>query len=370
MSLDIEKMTFELKVNKRISETADTVSLIFDIPNDLKKQFQFTPAQFLTLFLPIDGQYLPRSYSISSAPPMEPELKVTIKRVSGGRGSNYILDHIKEGDKVRVSPPAGAFFKPLPDSCKHVLLFAAGSGITPIFSIFKTALLTMPQTKVTLVFSNRFEDQIIYGREIESWQQRFASRAKVIHVISQPKPTWAGYRGRCDDINTPKLLNSLETLGPETQVYLCGPVAFMDNIRVHCLSRGVPATHVHSESFITTHSVAPESTGDDGRIYIGDTQVSPVGAQADLEIRLGREVFKAKINKDQTVIEALIEAGANPPYSCLEGNCMACIGKVIKGRVYQPDPGILSDDNFANRETLTCQSRPASAHILIDYDAI
>lgn len=380
MTYDLQLMTTPLVISRKILETPEAVSLVFSIPKDLESKFKFSAGQFLTLFLPVEEGFLPRSYSISSSPLVDSELKVTIKRVPGGRGSNYICDHLKEGDTVRVSPPAGHFFKPPADSTpRHFMLFAAGSGITPIFSIMKTVLTINSKHTVTMVYANRHPDQIIYRDELDSWTKKYADRLKVVHIFSQPKGPCFGLEGRCEGDLLKGLISDhfTKTDIKNTEVYMCGPTSFMNNIREEFLSAGLRTEQVHEEAFTSSPNAIPadqnpknEYTLEDGpetRIFIGDDV--HLSTPEEVIAVIGRKEFRAPIKPGQTIIEALIAADANPPYSCLEGACMACMAKVCEGRVYQDDPGILSEENIEVRETLTCQARPVTRIVRVDYDS-
>lgn len=378
MSFDLEKLTHPLKVSHRIPETSDSVSLVFQVPPELEKNFRFGPGQFLTLFLNVDGEILPRSYSLCSSPAVDRELKLTVKRVPGGKGSNYILDRVRVGDVIRVTPPAGHFYRPpITIGPHHWVLAAAGSGITPIYSILKTVLMSEPQSKVSLIFANRSPDLVIYARELESWQQRFSDRLQVLHIFSKPPAGWSGYKGRCEGEQLETLLNrALPKEKQKCEAYLCGPDGFMKNVKVGLQAHGLTEAQIHIESFTTTTTAASSATtqaeGDvpSTRVYIGDENAPSLVGDADVQITLGGETLSLKVPKDKSILETLIETGANPPYSCLDGNCMACVAKVKKGRVYQNDPGILLDENMAAKETLSCQARPASAQIHLDYDTL
>ncbi len=373
MSYDLNQLTKPLKISARKEETSEAVSLTFEIPEGHEKEFRFQPGQFVTLFLPIDGEILPRSYSICSSPAIDRELKITIKRVPGGRGSNYICDHLKVGDSVRVSPPSGRFFQP-PKAVAphHYLLAAAGSGITPIYSIMKTVLMTDPTAKVTLLFGNRNENSIIYATELKSWQTRMGERLTIHHVLTQPPSGWSGYSGRIEGtLLTGLLLQSLPTNKAQVEAYVCGPTGFMAEVVANLKARGVTDAQIHQESFVTTTQSASERPMDDSSAtYIGDEKAPWNGGLASVEVILSGETIQLSVAKDKTILESLIENGSNPPYSCLEGNCMACMAKVRAGRVVQRDPGILLDENIASGDVLTCQARPASNHIKIDYDSI
>lgn len=382
MSYDLSKLTTPLQVSHRIPETSDAVSLVFSVPKEKEREFRFGPGQFLTLFLEIDGEVLPRSYSICSSPLVERELKITVKRVPGGKGSNFILDQIRVGDLIRCSPPSGHFFRPpASQGPHHWVLAAAGSGITPIYSIMKTVLLSEPNARITLLFCNRSPDLVIYAKELAGWADRHKDKLNVIHVMSKPPAGWTGLKGRFEGELLNQILDKvLAERNLPVESYLCGPDQFMQNIKTGLLERGVEPEQVHIESFTIANpgqsqaASANESSGpDDGpatRVYIGDESAPRLVGNANLKVQLGGEELNLTLRPDQNVLEAIIEAGGSPPYSCLEGNCMACMGKVKSGRVYQDDPGILLEDNIANRETLTCQAKAASQDIHIDYDSI
>lgn len=373
MSYDLNTLTRNLKVSQRIEETKDAVSLAFEIPAEHAKEFRFQPGQFVTLFLQFGEEVVPRSYSICSSPAVDRELKVTIKRVPGGRGSNYICDKIKVGDFVRVSPPSGRFYQPpKTEGPHHYLLAAAGSGITPIFSILKTVLLTEPNSKVVLLYGNRKYESIIYRKELEQWHERMGERLIIHHVLSQPPSDWNGFTGRCEgELLQGLLLQSIPKNYDSVEAYVCGPTAFMANIVEGLKGRGLKEVQIHQESFVTATQVNSNTAADDaGATYIGDAQAPWGGNIAEVEVLLSGETIHLKVTADQTILEGLIAEGANPPYSCLEGNCMACVAKVRSGRVMQRDPGILLDENIAAGEVLTCQARPAANQIKIDYDSI
>lgn len=373
MKYDLEKLTKTLKVIKRIQETSEAISLVFEIPKGQEREFRFGPGQFLTLFLEIDGEVLPRSYSISSSPAVDKELKVTVKRVKGGKGSNFIFEQIKEGQNVRVAPPAGTFYRPpRSDGPHHWLLVAAGSGITPVYSILKTVLLSEPGSQVDLIFANRNQASIIYAGELEQWTKKLNGRLRIHHVLSQPEAGWDGHTGRCDERLIGQLLReSLPAKLNQVEAYLCGPTPFMNSFSEALRNQGLASEQIHVEAFNAAQTTTVSEPLPEGAVLIGPDEYQPwSGEQAKLKVTLNCDDLELNVARGQTVLEALIELGANPPYSCLEGNCMACIGKVKAGKVQQNDPGILLDENMAAGETLTCQARPASAQIHITYDEI
>ncbi|MBX7231364.1 MAG: ferredoxin--NADP reductase [Bdellovibrionales bacterium] len=390
MNYDLNRLTFPLSISKRFLETSDAVSLTLQVPDEHKNKFRFLPGQFVTLFLDVDGEVLPRSYSIASSPLVDKELKITIKKVINGKGSNYIFNHLKEGHSIRVSPPSGHFYHPqLENVPTHYVLFAGGSGITPLFSILKTVLMSEPEAVVSLVYANKNSLNIIYKSELIEWENKFPSRFKIHHVFSKPNEGDLGHKGRCEGFllqqlwmevkKTPFLTSS----GPiQFEFYLCGPDGFMENIHEELKRQGCSEAQIHRESFTTTvvktesmdplvsSSEGQEVSDDENSVLIGDTSAGRVKGPHQLTVTLGGEILNLSVNENQTVLEALIEAEANPPYSCLEGNCMACVGRVLEGRVFQKEPGILLDENIAAGEALTCKAFPYSKFVHIDYDSV
>jgi ring-1,2-phenylacetyl-CoA epoxidase subunit PaaE len=369
MSLTVEQLAKPLKVKERIQETAESVSLALEIPADLKSRYHYQAGQFVTFFLTVGGEQIARSYSLSSSPLADQDFKITVKKVLGGRGSCYLCDHVKAGDTLLTTPPAGNFFKPaLEPKGLHYYLFAAGSGITPVYSIMKTVLSASPLNHVTLVYGNRSENAIIYQKEIEQWAQKHPAQLDVIHVLSKPSFEWPGRRGRIDRAFLHELLQ-MPASGPAArEYYLCGPIEFMHVVRNALLEYGIQKDLVKEENFgVAVHKPAGPSVKDNWTLIGPDAEVE---ASEKIIAEINGEIFEVPAVAGKSVLETLLESGAQPPYSCMDGACMACLAKVQQGRVYQEDPGILSEDNIANCESLTCQAKPLSRIVKISYDNI
>ena len=368
MSLTVEQLAKPLKVKDRIQETPESVTLVLEIPADLKSKYNYQAGQFVTFFLNVKGEQIARSYSLASSPVTDSDFRITVKKVTGGRGSNFLCDDVKSGDTLMTTPPAGTFFRPsLEPKGMHYFLFAAGSGITPVYSIMKTVLSASPLNHVTLIFGNRTEEAIIYKREIEEWAQKYPTRLDVVHVLSKPSFDWPGRRGRIDRTFLHELL-AMPHSGPLTrEYYLCGPIEFMHVVRNSLLEYGIKKDLVKEESFgVEAHKPSPAVN--EGWTFIGPATEVEVPEKIIAEIN--GETFEIAATEGKSILESLIEHGAQPPYSCMDGACMACLAKIQQGRVYQEDPGILSEDNIANHETLTCQAKPLSRIIKITYDNI
>lgn len=366
MSLSPDQLAKPLKILKRIQETPDAVSLVLEIPDALKKQFHYQAGQFVTFFMTINGERLNRSYSLSSSPLTDSEFKVTVKKVEGGRGSTFLCEQVKEGDTLLTTPPAGHFFKPsLESRGTHYFLFAAGSGITPVYSVLKTVLKASALNHVTLVFCNRNEASIIYRKEIDQWAKEYPTRLDVVHVLSKPAVDWTGHTGRISRELVAELVE-MPTGGPvHREYYLCGPTDFMNVVKLALMEHGVQKELIRIEDFAQDlHK--PGVKTDDSWTLIGPGPKSEVPEKIIAE--LNGEVIEVAAKQGTSILETLLEAGHQPPYSCMDGACMACLGKIQEGRVYQEDPGILTDDNIKNCESLTCQAKPLSRIVKVSYD--
>ncbi|NQZ02444.1 MAG: ferredoxin--NADP reductase [Bdellovibrionales bacterium] len=366
-----DKLTIPLKVAEKIQETPDAYSFRFDIPADQKGKFQYRAGQFVTLFLSVGDKHIRRSYSLCTSPSHDSHFQITVKQVEGGLGSNYLANQINSGDSIYVTPPQGTFFQQLErGQDAQYFFFAAGSGITPVFSIMKETLTTDPSAKAFLLFANRDEDHIIYKDLLAEIQQKFGDRLTLEHQLSQPKQP-SDNAGRCDETRVKKFLEAHKT-SDNVQAYLCGPDGFMDCSASALKQFGVSEDRIRTESFVTVipaEAAATESAPAeelDG-VVIGDLS-APTTKPSKIKAIINGQSVEVDVDPEISILESLINAGQNPPYSCMDGACMACMAKVTSGKVVQDDHGILTDENVEAAETLTCQARPASDNIVIDYD--
>lgn len=379
MTAAIDRLTKPLKVVKKIRETEDACSIVLEIPREYATDFVYRPGQFVTLFLNVNGEDLRRSYSLCTSPFHDTDFRITVKKVAGGRGSTYLVDRLREGDILHVTPPSGHFFTP-PKELKgqHYVLFAAGSGITPVFSILKSMLKVQDQNQVTLVYCNRDEASIIYRQDLNHWLSQFPKRLQIHHVLSS-------LGGRLDHEKMQHLWNDIQSQsGLNKEFYLCGPVPFMTLVSDFLHKQNVSKDRIHIESFgempimkkieEASSTPVPGSGGSSdveeniaGRVYIGAATV-PGDSPVTLFAKCNGEDLEVKANPKASLLETLLEAGHNPPYSCMDGACMACMAKLVEGRVYQNDPGILTEENIERGEILTCQARALSKKVKIDYD--
>ncbi|MDP1813645.1 MAG: FAD-binding oxidoreductase, partial [Leadbetterella sp.] len=230
-------------------ETNDCVSIAFDIPASIKNNFQFTQGQHLTLKTKINGEEIRRSYSISSSP-FDNEIRVAIKKVPNGIFSTYANEQLRKGDIIEVMPPSGKFFTPLDAaSAKQYIAFAAGSGITPIFSIIKTTLLTEPKSSFTLVYGNKNRHSIIFKEALEALKNKFMGRLSIVYILSREKTDASIHFGRIDSEKCEAVCELLIDPKKAAAIFLCGPETMIFDVKNVLQKIGVDEKNIHFELF-------------------------------------------------------------------------------------------------------------------------
>ncbi|MCU1642704.1 MAG: ferredoxin--NADP reductase [Nocardia sp.] len=347
----------QIKVREVISETADAVSLVFDIPEDLGRRFAYSPGQFLTLQVPSERTgSVARCYSLSSSPHCDDHPAVTVKRTADGYASNWLCDNIAAGSLLTVLEPAGNF---VPRSWnRDLLLCAAGSGITPIMSILKSAL-TVGRSKVVVLYANRDRQSIIFARQLQQLAQRYPRRLTVQHWLESERglpdaralATWARpYRNY--------------------EVYLCGPAGFALVTKQGLAQLRIPERAIRQEEYrsltenpfeqpipvvasaLTAIPVAARSPGDTPTV-----QVDIDGATHTLPWPRGKKL-----------LDVLLDHGIDAPYVCRESACGTCVCRVERGRTRMLMNEALIDEELAMGLTLACQTLPESDDLHITFD--
>ncbi|MBF6079539.1 ferredoxin--NADP reductase [Nocardia beijingensis] len=344
-SATINSRGSRVRVLEVVEETADARSFVIE-PLDGGK-VGYRAGQFLTVRVPEIGTGSARCYSLSSSPHSDAAMKFTVKRVEGGHGSNWLCDTVSAGDELEVLPPAGTFVPASLDEL--VVLVAGGSGITPVIAIAKSILFA-GTGDVVLIYANRDQDSVIFARELRELEQRFADRLSVLHVLESVQ----GYPTR-------RTLSLLLRPLLDRSVYICGPTPLMDLTAEVCAAEGFPASRVHSERFLSLQSDPfTVQDGADGRNTGGEVvcqvRVSIDGTERHVPWTEGRKL-----------LDALLDAGVEAPYSCREGACSACVCALTEGRVDLARNEILTEDDLAEGYILACQAEPVSDEIAIEY---
>jgi ferredoxin-NADP reductase len=328
-----------LEVVAVVDETADTRSFVLGIPPALEATFDYAPGQFCTFRATVDGESVVRCYSMSSAPDVGDPFTTTVKRVVGGRMSNWMNDTLAPGSTIEVMRPTGLFVQR--DHDVPLVAFAGGSGITPVISIVKSAL-AKTDRPILLVYANRDADSVIFAAELERLRAAYGDRLEVHHHLDDQ-------RGLLDA----EACAVLAAERAHADFYLCGPGAYMDTVEAGLTKVGVAPEQRFIEQF-----VVPEA--------------APIEAETptpdELVIKLDRRKHTIRYVAGDTVLEAARRGGLRPPYSCEAGNCATCMAHVDKGSVTMRVNNALADDELAGGWVLTCQSIPTSAELLVSYD--
>lgn len=344
----------EVTVRRVVDETADSASFVLGVPDDLREEFRYEAGQFCRFRAAIDGEAHERCYSMSSAPAVDDELQVTVKRVAEGLVSNWFLDHVGEGSVLEVTPPAGLF--QLDDAPDDLLLLAAGSGITPIFSILKQSLATTGR-RARLLYANRDLDAVIFRAAIDRIAEGHPDRVSVVHHLDAD-------RGVVDAEAVDRFLQGVDPLA--TTCFVCGPTPFMDLIEAALVRHRVPADRIHIERFTPEHT-NDESASPGTTRRVGGEDVGGPDQACMLTIDLDGRTATTEHRPGTTILQAARQAGLAPPFSCEAGNCATCIAKLIEGTAAMRANNVLEADEVADGWLLTCQAVPTAPQVHVIY---
>ncbi len=347
-----------LKVSDIIRETVDAVSVAFDVPADLKQEYQHKHGQYLTLKFNIKGEELRRSYSICSSPVAESELRVAIKKVKDGKVSSYINDSLKVGDVIEVMTPMGTFYTEMnPSHKKKYILFAGGSGITPMFSILKTVLKAEPLSSIILFYGNNDEASIIFQKQIEVLAIANSDRLNVVHVLNIPPanhpPLLQGLMSKEKNIS---LIQNYVDQQDNNEYFICGPGPMMENVVAALKELKINEEQIHIEYF--TSPVNPED-------------VKPIENEvkgASATIIIDGDEHTVVMEENESVLEAALRIGLDAPFACQGGSCCTCRALLEDGKVEMTVNYALSASEVKQGYILTCQSHPTTPSVKVNYD--
>jgi ring-1,2-phenylacetyl-CoA epoxidase subunit PaaE len=353
-----------LNISEVRRETADCVSVKFNIPPGLLKDFTFKQGQSLTMRTMLNGEEVRRTYSICSSP-LENEWRVAIKKVEGGLFSTYANETLRAGDTLEVMEPVGNFYTELnPANKKRYLAFAAGSGITPVLSIIKTTLATEPHSRFTLVYGNRSRSSIIFLEELEGLKNKYIDRFTLLHILSRERTETPVNSGRVDTGKLQKL-DSLLNYHDVDEFFICGPEELIFCIKGWLEARGTDRKKIHFELFTSPgqkeKSFATRSTGD---LQTAKGPASRITLKLD-----GRYFdFDLPLSSETTILDAALQKGADLPYACKGGMCCTCKAKILEGEVSMDVHWGLEEEEIEKGFVLTCQSHPKTEKVLLDFD--
>ena len=350
-----------LAVNDLRREAPDAVSLTFAIPKELADDYRFTPGQYLTLRVTMDGEEVRRSYSICSGPD-DGELRIAVKKVDGGAFSSWAADELKCDDQLEVMTPTGRFgVAHVPDQARIHVGFAAGSGITPILSIARGVLAREPNSRFFLFYGNRSTSGMLFREALEELKDRFMQRFSVFHVISGEEQDIPILHGRLDGEKVRVLLRSLVPASSVDHVFICGPAGMSEDVEATCREIGIAGDRIHVERFVSEFGGKPRP-----RKVIPAS--APPKALAALVIDGKRR--EVPVAEDESILDAALRAGMELPFACKGGMCSTCRAKLVEGDAQMEVNYSLEPWELKAGFILTCQARPLSDKVVVDYDHV
>jgi ring-1,2-phenylacetyl-CoA epoxidase subunit PaaE len=352
----------DITLSEVYKETEDTTVLAFDVPQQLREEFNYRQGQFLTLRAMINDEDVRRSYSLCSSP-LDEEWKVAVKEIFEGKFSTYVNRELKAGDTLKVAAPSGDFGIEcaLESEAKNYVAFAAGSGITPMLSIIKTHLKREPNAKFKLFYLNRTVKSIIFKEEIEALKNKYLSRFEVFYFLSREHRDIPLFNGRFDKEKLQKLTQTLINAPHTDDAFICGPEEMIFLIRDELVAAGMKKENVHFELFVSGLS-------DEDKARAAAALQKKVDG-VDVTIIDGSKEFHFVLDENfDNVLDGAIAAGADLPYACKGGVCSTCKCKVEEGSVEMKVNYALTDDEVDKGYVLSCVSVPTSKKLVVNYD--
>ncbi|MDT8415579.1 MAG: ferredoxin--NADP reductase [Flavobacteriaceae bacterium] len=341
-----------LTIQRIVKVASKAVAISFDLPASLSDKYNFVPGQYITLKTQIDGKEVRRAYSICSVPQKEP-LTVAVKEIPNGTFSAYANQQLQVGGSLEVAEPEGRF-QLIAEEGKSYLAFAAGSGITPILSMIKAVLSSTQTSRFVLVYGNKSPDDTMFLDTLQKLQTDYPERFFIQWIFSQTQTTDSLF-GRIEASIVNLIVKNKYKDTDFAGYYLCGPEAMIDEVRNTLIEQKIAKDKIHFELF-TSAASTPDS--------------APSKGMTQLTILLDDETFNIEILQNKSVLESVLEAGIDAPFSCQGGVCSTCIARIKDGSAIMAKNSILTDGEIAEGLTLTCQARPTSDTLSIDYDDV
>ncbi|OBK99483.1 ferredoxin--NADP reductase [Mycobacterium sp. 1165178.9] len=330
-----------LRIKRVVAETRDAVSIVLDVPQSSAERFGYQAGQFLTLLVTVGGREHRRCYSMSSSPALGEDLQITVKRDRDGVVSNWLNDTAAPGDQLPALPPQGRFV--LHDSDRELIAFAGGSGITPVFSLLRTALMS-GERATRLFYANRSRDAVIFDEALASLSTRHAGRFVLHHHLDDNR-----------GFVTPADIEAFVRDAGDADVYICGPNEFMETVRTALSAAGLPADRLHVEHFDVNDIAA----------------ASPPATEVitdEVTIVLDGVTTTASYDPGNTLLQTARMAGLRTPSSCEIGSCGTCMARLTRGSARMINNDALDPDEVEEGWVLTCQALPTSPTVRVVYE--
>lgn len=345
---------YPLKIKELIKETKSTVSILFEVPSDLKKIFSFTAGQYLTVKTTIDKEEVRRAYSICSSE-KSGDLRIAVKTIQKGLFSNYAYNTLCVGEFLDVAPPEGNFLlKTDPKHLKNYLGFAAGSGITPIFSMIKTVLENEPKSTFTLIYGSKSTAETIFKSQLDKLKKTCIGQLNIIYSFSQENIEGSLF-GRIDG-STANLIvkNKFKHLNFD-EMFLCGPEDMIKTVSDTLLENGHSKECIHFELFTSSNQNNADNKAE---------------GTCEITVLVDDEETLFTMNQKDTILAASLRENIDAPYSCQGGVCSSCMAKVTEGKAMMTSNSILTEDEIEEGYVLTCKAHPTTDKIKIDFDDV
>ncbi|WP_025739646.1 ferredoxin--NADP reductase [Aquimarina pacifica] len=341
-----------LTVQEIINETEDAVSVVFN-KGGIFNKIKYKAGQFLTVKIPIKGKIEKRAYSFSSSPVTDKFLRITVKKVQEGLVSNYICDNLKKGEKVEIDKPAGSFFV-IPDkkTKNKYVFFAGGSGITPIFSIIQTVLEKEPLSDAVLIYANRNEESIIFKKALEDLETKYPSKLSIEHILEKKTTDLPNYhQDLLNEDLISEILQKHQLQYTDGKYMMCGPQGFMDTAKEILAKNGITRDKIKLEAF-SANFVRSSNAKD---------------LLSNVTIYHDNKKHTLEVPGDKTILQAAMANNIMLPYLCRSGMCSNCKAKCVSGDVKMIDGHLLSEEEVAEGNILTCISFPTTEDVSISF---
>lgn len=353
---------YTLPIKEVRRETADSVSIAFDIPQKDRAAFDFVPGQYIVVKTTINGEEVRRSYSICSSP-YEDDFRIGIKEIPGGLFSTHANQVLKAGDTLDVMPPTGNFVmdEATMKTAEHLVGIVAGSGVTPVLSIIKAALAKNPTTHFTLLYGNKKTDSIMFLEELEGLKNTYMGRLSTYHFLTEEHPGSDLFYGRFNEEKCRTFFTTVLPVANVDDVYLCGPIGMVKAAESELLNMKMAAGDIHKELFTTENDEQSINK-------VAEAKKASANFDVELQIKLDNREHFLNASSKEFLLDEASKAGLDVPFACKGGVCCTCKAKVVEGEVDMVLNYALEKDEVEAGYILTCQSLPKSKKVVIDFD--